>query len=864
MQVSHRFGWVSTPSYRGSLLLLALVGAVAGLVPAASATAASKSYIVVLKDDVAHPGNVAQRHEDNRGAEIGHIYGVAIKGYSAELTPRELTAIRQDPNVDYAVRDGRVKLASQVSSLGFQRVFASSNPALDVDEIDDVRIAVDIAILDTGVASHKDLNIAGRTDCVAPTSGCLDGQGAAVDGHGTHVAGIAAALDNNLGVIGTAPGARIWSVKVVGDNGEFSVSDVLAGINWVTAHSDQIEVANMSFACVDGWNCSAQPMREAVAAGVDKGVAFIAAAGNASTDASSTAPANFPDVIAVAALTDFDGIPGGLGSQSCSDEGVPNFGKDDQLAGYSNFGPVVDIVAPGTCMLSTWTSGAYAIQSGTSMASPLVAGAAGVLAAAANPGSRADVEGIYNALRAGGNFGWTYPGIQRAGTNGSQQPLLDMSIGGAPEVSTTANPPVGSTTATLDGWVNPKGAETRFYFQYGTTAAYGTNIPAPPGSSIGSGTSSQHVVQGISGLEPETTYHYRLLASNSQGTTYGADQAFRTTPATLGSPSVLLDQADDQTWVHSRSASSGTLQYANWKGSTGWSTVNLGTSMRAGSRQAPLLDKTTKQQWVYYADDNGQLKYWNWKVENGWRPYALGTAVKQGTNPVAVLDQSTKQQWVYYVGTDGQLALWNWTMANGWQHYPLSTPVAPGTSPTVSFDEATKETSVYYVKPDMQIGQLQWTVALGWRSATLGASARAGTSPTVVLHQGSKQQWIYFVAADGALKYFNYNPATPGGWSGPFALSASVAPNASPTAIIDPATYQQWVYYPDPSGNIDYWNWNSGSGWLPYSLTGPVAPGTSVAVALDLASKQQWVYYRNTSGSISYWNWNVSGGWKPY
>jgi hypothetical protein len=861
----------------------------------AAAAPVSKSYIVVLNDGVAHPRNVAQRHEENRGAEVDHVYATAIKGYSAELTAEGLQAIKQDPTVDYVVRDGVAHAAAQVPSTGFKRVFAPSNPNLAINEVDDVRTNADIAIIDTGVYLHPDLNVVARTNCMV-SSACAEQELEDGYGHGTHVAGIAGAIDNNFGVVGTAPGARIWGVKAGNQKGVFPMSAVIAAVNWVTARSSQIEVVNMSLGC-EAWECDGaqMPLKEAIATSVDKGVVYVVAAGNSKVNVSGSTeagygssdpyyPADFPDVITVSALSDFDGAPGGLGSTpSCFYEDYETkaerkgqmvvLGKDqdDTLADYSNWGPAVDIAAPGTCLNSTWPGGGYKEWSGTSMAAPMVAGAVAGLAEAKNPNNRQEVEAIRTFIRGLGNYNWTDTHLVIDATSafytgdGVKEPLLNMSDltapPKAPDVSTTANPPVGSTTATLDGWLNPNGAETRFYFQYGTTSAYGTNIPAPPGSSIGSGTSPQHVVQGISGLEPETTYHYRLLASNSQGTSYGADQAFRTTPATLGSPSVLLDQADDQTWVHSRNASSGTLQYANWKGSTGWSTVNLGTSMRAGSKQAPLLDKTTKQQWVYYADDNGQLNYWNWKTENGWNHYTLGTTVRQGTSPVAVLDQATKQQWVYYVGTDGQLKLWNWTLANGWIHYSLGSAVAPGTSPTVSFDEATKETSVYFVRPDTTIGQMRWTVSLGWQQATLGASARAGTSPTVVLHQGSKQQWVYFVAADGALKYFNYNPAS--GWS-LFALSASVAPNTSPTAIIDPATYQQWVYYPDPSGNIDYWNWNSGSGWLPYSLTGPVAPGTSVAVALDLASKQQWVYYRRSDGVIHYWNWNSVGGWKHY
>jgi hypothetical protein len=591
-------------------------------------------------------------------------------------------------------------------------------------------------------------------------------------------------------------------------------------------------------------------------------------------------------------MADYDGLPGSLSnSNGCPlekgtqhDDRLMGEGKESvmlETAGLgSNYGPEVDMTAPGSCVFSTWSpsnngvniydipqGNEYGFMYGSSVASALVAGAAADIAAGFNPNSRADVEKIKNALTSAGNYNWEDLATDGLGgpyvpPDGVKEPLLDMrSIGLAPSVSTNPATEVTASSAKLSGWVNPNGAATTYYIQYGPTTSYGATIHTPPGSPIGSGTAPIAVWNVLPGLEGETTYHYRVVAVNSLGTATGIDQVFTTGPAVYGSPSVLLDQADDQTWVHSRNSTTGALEYNNWKSTTGWVPTNLETTMRGGSNPAAVLDKATKQQWVYYVEPGGTLKYWNWK--NTWIDNSLGTMVKPNTSPAVAFDQSTKQQWVYYVGTDNQLKLWNWTLANGWVFYNLGSSIASGTSPTVSYDEATQETSVYYVRSsDMQIGQFRWTGATGWQQATLGGSVRPRTSPTVVLHQGSKQQWVYFVASDGALKYFNYNPS--GGWK-LFALSAEVAPNTSPTAIIDPATYQQWVYYADPAGNIDYWNWTGANGWLPYSLSASVAQGTSVAVALDLTSKQQWVYYRQSGGAIHTWNWNgAAGGWKSY
>jgi hypothetical protein len=151
----------------GTTLLLCLTAMLA-VAPAALSAPSSDPYVVVLRDDVAHPANVAHRHEENRGARVGHIYGVAIKGYSAGLTRGQVAAIRQDPNVDYVERDGPVHPDSQLTGTQVKRVYANQNPQLDIDEADDARVNVDIAILDTGVFSSPVPTVGSRS---SPTTG---------------------------------------------------------------------------------------------------------------------------------------------------------------------------------------------------------------------------------------------------------------------------------------------------------------------------------------------------------------------------------------------------------------------------------------------------------------------------------------------------------------------------------------------------------------------------------------------------------------------------------------------------------------------------------------------------------------------
>jgi subtilisin family serine protease len=227
--------------------------------------------------------------------------------------------------------------------------------------------------MDTGIdIFHPDLNLAGGVDCTDSQDGIND-----LNGHGTHVAGIAAARDNDIGVVGVAPGARVWAVKVFDIDGTSSESRILCGMEWVADNADVIDVVNMSFGDGQGsddGNCgrsNRDSIHRAICRATRDGVTMVAAAGNGAADAASTTPAAYDEVITVSALADYDGGPGGLASPSCSD-----FGKDDGVATFSNFGADVDLIAPGVCIASTFPSSGYALLSGTSMATPHVSGGA--------------------------------------------------------------------------------------------------------------------------------------------------------------------------------------------------------------------------------------------------------------------------------------------------------------------------------------------------------------------------------------------------------------------------------------------------------------------------------------------------------
>jgi len=414
----------------------AALAAASALAPGATAAPAQVSgYVVVLEDGAGAPAAVAERLADRYGGDVGYIYRHALRGFYVRTTDRAAVAMASNPNVAYVEAESPVSIDVQSTPTGVRRAFATSNAALDIDGTDDLRVDADVAVLDTGIdLDHPDLAVAGSISCVNVSSAAsCSGTGNDVHGHGTHVAGSIAALDNGDGVVGMAPGARLWSVKVLGNSGSGSNAGVAAGLDWV-AGKGGIEVANLSLGGSDS-----KVIKEAVARTVGAGVSVVVAAGNSGADASNYSPANAPEAITVSALSDFNGQAGGGAAASCYPD------QDDTLADYSNYGSMIDIIAPGTCILSTVPNG-YGTKSGTSMASPHVAGAAALLRSAGV--SRENTESL---LKSEGNDNWS------GDRDKTPEPLLDVSDAtvfkpkliapGGGGTTPTNNPPAASFTS---------------------------------------------------------------------------------------------------------------------------------------------------------------------------------------------------------------------------------------------------------------------------------------------------------------------------------------------------------------------------------------------------------------------------------
>ncbi len=387
------------------LLVLAAVAAIGAAPSPAGAAPISGSYIVTLTSG--DPGSVAAEHARREGASVDHVYRHALRGYAARMSATAAERIARDRRVQSVVVDQTVSITAQTLPTGINRIDGELSSTVSGNGSGTVN--VDVAIIDTGIdVDHPDLNVVGGRNCNTGRS-YDDG-----NGHGTHVAGTTAAKDDGNGVVGVAPGARLWAVRVLNNNGSGSWSSIICGVDWVTARASTIEVANMSLGgSGSAGSCSDGGLRQAICNSTAAGVTYAVAAGNSSADSKDFVPASYPEVMTVSALADFNGLPGGGAAATCRSD------VDDTFADFSNFGAAVDLIAPGVCIRSTWKDGGYNTISGTSMASPHVAGAA-ALYKSANPS--ASPTRVKEALQGAGNLNWD----NRDDRDGMKETLLNV------------------------------------------------------------------------------------------------------------------------------------------------------------------------------------------------------------------------------------------------------------------------------------------------------------------------------------------------------------------------------------------------------------------------------------------------------
>ena len=367
-------------------------------------------YIAVLKNDVPNAGNAARQLGNQHGLNIGHVYQHAIRGFAFSGNAQAAQALARNPSIAYVEQD---QLAHTTGIPSGVRRIGIDETVLGLISPNGQDVNARIAILDTGIdAAHPDLKVDPNGKRFFWSKNKLTSNNNFADGHGhgTHVAGTAAA---NGTIVGVAPGALVTAIKVLEDSGSGPYSQIIAGVDWVTANAALFDAANMSL----GGGFS-QAMNDAVRRATEAGVVVCVSAGNAGADTANQSPASEPAVITVSAMIDFDGTPSRTSWLG------------ELFAHFSNFGSGVDICAPGYAIQSTWPGGGYANLSGTSMASPHVAGAAALYIAnnrqaLSGLAGAARVAFITQALKQSGWQGCDYGYFNEGDFDGVAEPLLN-------------------------------------------------------------------------------------------------------------------------------------------------------------------------------------------------------------------------------------------------------------------------------------------------------------------------------------------------------------------------------------------------------------------------------------------------------
>ncbi|MFD6279222.1 S8 family peptidase [Streptomyces sp. NPDC060209] len=317
---------------------------------AGAAEAVPGSYIVTLKQTSGFKASAdrGKRLIADHGGTIKRTYTSALNGYAATLSSTEAKRLAADPAVASVEQDQKVHSTATQSNApwGLDRIDQTNLPLSGTYTYPDTGgSGATVYVLDTGVRiTHQE--IAGRAsygyDFVDNDSTAQDGAG-----HGTHVATTVAGT-----TYGVAKKAKIVAVRVLGNDGSGTTAGVIAGVDWITANHVASSVANVSL----GGGASTT-LDNAVRRSIESGVTYSIAAGNSGALASAYSPARVTTAITVGATT-----------------------RTDARASYSNYGPAVDIFAPGSDITAGWNTSNSATYtgSGTSFAAPHVSGAAAV------------------------------------------------------------------------------------------------------------------------------------------------------------------------------------------------------------------------------------------------------------------------------------------------------------------------------------------------------------------------------------------------------------------------------------------------------------------------------------------------------
>lgn len=436
---------------------------------------------------------------ESQEVEYKHQYS-ALNGFAGKMPMAVYEQLANSAGVSSIQFDREISICEDtldwgVDDMDAEEVWGGAENAVDVIAGNNAGQGVKVAVLDTGIDyNHVDLddNYIGGYDFVNGDSSPMDGHG-----HGTHCAGIIAAEDNEQGVIGVAPEASLYGVKVLSDQGSGSISDIVAGIDW--AIDNGMNVVSMSLGASSGDST----LQDACNRANNAGIVVVCASGNDYSNSISY-PARYSSTIAVGAID-----------------------SSHTKASFSNYGPELDVVAPGVDIYSTVLDNSYQQMSGTSMACPMVSGASALILAENSALTAEEVRDILRSTATDlGSSGWD----EQYGAGLVNCPAAVQEAGGGGEDTTPPNieitsPNDGATLTTSDVTVSWSGSDSGSGIDH-------YEIRIDSGSWIDKGTSTSHTFTNLA----DDSYVVDVMAYDGAGNTNSDSVSFTVDTSGGGGP----------------------------------------------------------------------------------------------------------------------------------------------------------------------------------------------------------------------------------------------------------------------------------------------------------------------------------------
>ncbi len=420
-----------------------------------------------------------------------------------------------------------------------------------------------------------------------------------------------------------------------------------------------------------------------------------------------------------------------------------------------------------------------------------------------------------------------------------------------PAATTQAATGVTQTEARINGTVNPEGSSTEAWFEYGKTTAYGSRIPSPTGWPVGAGTTNIPAYETLKSLQPGTTYHYRVVGVNANGTTVGEDRTF----TTLERAEVYFSDGGD----------ANSLTQWSWDQVEGWKqTLMFGHPLAAGTSPTSVDVNGTPNIFFVDASRGNQLTDWVWSSSSGWQQTFLSTdPVAAGTSPSAVVINNIPAVFFVDAKTSNTITELSGS-GSSWAQAPLfGHPVAKGSSPSATVFNGNPQVYFSDAEDANSITQWHWNATEGWKQAFLfGHPVAAGTSPSAIVVNGTSPN-VFFSDAEDANSITQWHWSAAEGWAQAPLFGHPVAKGSSPSATVFNGNPQVYFSDAEDANSITQWHWNATEGWKQAFLFGhPVAAGTSPsAIVVNGTSPNVFFSDAEDANSITQWHWSAAEGW---